>query len=194
MSRTSWLCLGLLGCQAVDAVPPTPPRAPAARFSEVNVHFAGSMVVPFRYDWAELENPTGQVIDLTGHFLTEDLLVPQMWRFPDGTTLAVGERLVVLSPESARDAEEAGVLIPDFLVLDFQLDVDGESLHLMAPGEFIEPAASVIWGPSPSLFDSTVDDWPAWARDPDADDTWRWTTTPTPGEANVIAPDTGLAP
>lgn len=172
--HTLWL--GLFGCSTID--PEVLPPTGAARFSEVRVHHVPFEPAPFVDDWLELENPTDQPMDLTGHHLTEDLLVPQMWRFPDGTRLEPGERLVVLTRNSSATSEAAG-----FLGVDFQFDRDGESLHLFPPDELSEPMDSVIWRDAPDQFST-----PVWARHPDDDQIWVWTTIATPGEPNLIDP------
>ncbi|MDE0820174.1 MAG: lamin tail domain-containing protein, partial [Opitutales bacterium] len=56
-------------------------------------------------DWIELQNSSMTTIDLSSWSLTDDAKIPSLWKFPDGTTLAAGARLIVfasgLSPSPA---------------------------------------------------------------------------------------------
>ena len=49
-------------------------------------------------DWIEIFNPTSTAIDLTGWHLTDDWTIPNLWTFPDGTSVPpLGHLLVFAS-------------------------------------------------------------------------------------------------
>lgn len=48
-----------------------------------------------REDWIELYNNSGNLLDLSGLYLTDDVLKMQKWKFPDSTSLAPGSYLIV---------------------------------------------------------------------------------------------------
>lgn len=71
-------------------------------------------------DWIELYNNGTSTIDLSGYFLSDDPSDPALWTFPDGTTLAPDDYLIIW----ADDQEQAG------LHANFKLSATGESLIL----------------------------------------------------------------
>ena len=75
-------------------------------------------------DWIELYNTTNATIDLTGYSLTDNDNNLTKWTFPDGTTIAAGEYLIIW----ADDDEEQGPLHTSF-----KLSAGGESAILVDP-------------------------------------------------------------
>ena len=74
-------------------------------------------------DWIELRNVTGQEIDLTGHYLSDEPNNPRKWQFPAGTTIPAEGYLLVW-------ADEDGLATPG-LHASFKLSgSDGEQLFL----------------------------------------------------------------
>ncbi len=81
-------------------------------------------------DWIEIYNAGDQVADLASWHLTDDAAQLDKWAFPDGTTLAAGDRLLVFA---------SGKTVDDYIDPDgnphtnFRLDAAGEYLALVDP-------------------------------------------------------------
>jgi spore coat protein CotH len=71
-------------------------------------------------DWIELHNLTGQEVDLTGRYLSDEPNNPRKWAFPAGTTIAANGYLLVW-------ADEDGTATPG-LHASFKLAGDGEEI------------------------------------------------------------------
>lgn len=78
-------------------------------------------------DWIEIYNPTAFDLDLGGHYLTDDPLVPARWQIPAGTVLEAGGHLIIFA--SGKDRAVAG----SELHTNFNLSSSGEDLRLYAP-------------------------------------------------------------
>jgi hypothetical protein len=76
-------------------------------------------------DWIEIYNPNVFAVDLSGHFLTDDPVEPEKWRFPEGTALGGGGYLVVFASGTSRG--------PPQLHVGFKLASSGGYLALIAP-------------------------------------------------------------
>ena len=63
-------------------------------------------------DWVEIHNPGNTDADLAGWTLTDDPRRPDLWKFPDGTILAKGARLIVFA--SGRTTASVGELHATF--------------------------------------------------------------------------------
>ena len=74
-------------------------------------------------DWIELLNVSNSRFDLSGCYLSDSERNPRKWKFPDGTILASGERLVVFADNDENDASEFHA--------NFKLSKDGETLILV---------------------------------------------------------------
>ncbi|MEX2563491.1 MAG: CotH kinase family protein [Nitriliruptoraceae bacterium] len=122
-----------------------------------------------RSDWIELHNPSGEPVELAGHYLSDDDDEPDRWRLPD-VTIDAGGYLLVWASGKDRD-DPAGELHTDF-----SLDQNGEPLLLVAPdGE------TVIDRLEPVFLPRNI----ARGRDPTDGDRICYFVVPTPGEANV---------
>ena len=75
-------------------------------------------------DWIELQNPTGEAVNLAGWSLTDDPAKPLQFRFP-AVTLESGACLVLFADKSDRIDSENGIIH-----LPFSISKDGESLRL----------------------------------------------------------------
>lgn len=75
------------------------------------------------YDWAELRNVSGEALDLTGFRLTDDADEPGLV-FPEGTTLAPGEMLIVIF------TTEPQMVLPEYTQAFFGLNAKDETLLL----------------------------------------------------------------
>jgi hypothetical protein len=73
-------------------------------------------------DWIELQNVSGQSVDLSGLYLTDAKSDPTKWRFPAGTTIEAGGYLVVWADGGAEG---------EGLHAGFKLDKDGETVRLI---------------------------------------------------------------
>ena len=51
-------------------------------------------------DWIELYNGGTAAVDLSGMYLSDDLSNPDDWQFPDGTTIAAGDYLIIWADNS----------------------------------------------------------------------------------------------
>ncbi len=77
-------------------------------------------------DWLELFNPTDEVIDLDGWYLTDDMNDLEKWELPSIQLAPGGYRVIFASGKNERDP--AGELHTSF-----SLRADGESLALVEP-------------------------------------------------------------
>lgn len=78
------------------------------------------------YDYMELHNTTGDVIDLSGWFVSDSLDAPAGWRLPDGFALQPGEyRIVYCSGRDVADAAEPHA--------SFGFSAEGEAAVLTDP-------------------------------------------------------------
>lgn len=75
-------------------------------------------------DWIELFNNSSQSIDLSGWHLTDDVLLPAKWTFPNGVFIDPGAYLIVWADD---DTGQAG------LHASFKLSAGGEQLQLVNP-------------------------------------------------------------
>ncbi len=76
-------------------------------------------------DWIEITNlGAGPPLDISGYYMTDDLLVPTKWAFPPNTTIAPGQTLLIWADED---------LLEGPLHADFKLSANGEEIGLFAP-------------------------------------------------------------
>ncbi|HWN95968.1 MAG TPA: lamin tail domain-containing protein, partial [Methylomirabilota bacterium] len=81
-------------------------------------------------DWFELFNPNTNAVNLTGFFLTDDLLQPTKWQIPFGTLIAPhGFLLVWADNQPIQNGGTNG-----HLHAAFQLGAGGEAIGLFSPG------------------------------------------------------------
>lgn len=71
-------------------------------------------------DWIELYNNSASVVDLTGYYLSDDILNPNKWQFPD-TSIAAGAYLIIWCDEDTLDSG---------LHANFKLTSSGETIIL----------------------------------------------------------------
>ena len=130
-------------------------------------------VPPSAEDWFELYNPGRTEADLSGYYLTDNLLKPTQVKIPAGTRIPAGGYLLVW----------ADGLAPQFLPNDpdlhvsFRLAQSGEELGLFAPdGTMID---GLKFGPQTNNISQ--------GRLPDGGSALAYFTQPTPRAANRIA-------
>ncbi|MFT5494659.1 MAG: hypothetical protein ACI9TH_000050 [Kiritimatiellia bacterium] len=174
---TNWQASALGGSPGLANLPQPP--AGSLILSEIMAHnFRGLADEDGAYsDWIEVQNLTGDDVQLDGWFLTDDTLDLHKWRFPDVTLPANGFVLIFASGKDR-------TTVPGPLHANFQLSNNGEFLALIRPdGVSIEHAFTPAYpaqypdiaygGPNTNLFYET----------------------PTPGAANGIgSPTTAGAP
>lgn len=120
-------------------------------------------------DWVEVYNAGTETADLAGVYLSDDSAFPSAWAFPDGTTLAPGDFLLVWCDDATGN---------EGLHATFKLDVAGDQILLT----YIDGGADPVqldW----VQFGAQTTDFSA-ARVPDGSDNWATGVTPTPGASN----------
>jgi hypothetical protein len=121
-------------------------------------------------DWIELYNFGAVAVDVGGMYLTDNLSEPAKWQIPSNnmvvTMIPAGGFSLIWADNNTTDAG---------LHANFQLDAGGEELGL-----FDTDGATLIDSVS---FGSQVVD-VSYGRYPDANDTWRYMSSPTPGSEN----------
>lgn len=120
-------------------------------------------------DWVELYNPGTEPADLAGVYLSDDPAFPTAWPFPDGTTLAPGDFLLVWCDDGTGTQG---------LHATFKLNVTGDQVVLSWVDGGADPV-ELDW----VQFGKQQSDLSA-ARIPDGGDTWEPAATPTPGASN----------
>ena len=109
-------------------------------------------------DWIEIENTTGEDIDLSGWYLSDNPSKPQKWQLPEGFTLATGEIRAIFLHESD---------------VGFKLSSEGESVVLSDnTGRVMD---YVVFGAQKQDTSLAL-----------KDGLWQQTWHVTPGEANEI--------
>ncbi|MDE2641864.1 MAG: CotH kinase family protein [Verrucomicrobiota bacterium] len=74
-------------------------------------------------DYIEIANTSDSEIDLSGKFLTDNKKIPRKWKFPKGTKIKAGGRLVVWADEDGKAKEG--------LHANFKLAKGGETIQLI---------------------------------------------------------------
>jgi len=137
----------------------------------------------FQYDdWIEIYNFGSSAIDVGGMYLTDDLSEPTKWQLPTNnpylTTIPAHSYLLIWADNDTTDPG---------LHANFKLDAGGEEIGLFDSSPLGVPRTATGTDGS-SLIDSiifaeqTTDI--SYGRYPDANDTWQFMASPTPGRAN----------
>ena len=119
-------------------------------------------------DYIEIVNTSGNEVDLSGKFLTDSKKNPRKWRFPKGTKIAAGGRLVVWADEDGKAKEG--------LHANFKLAKGGETVQLI---DSDKAGNSILDEVAFTKLDPDV----AFRRFPDATGDFS-EGAPTPGAAN----------
>jgi spore coat protein CotH len=118
-------------------------------------------------DWIELYNHGAVTITLDGMYLSDNLAVPQQWRFPVGTTIIPGGHLLVWCDNDIGQGP---------LHANFKLSRHGEAIGLFdSTAHGSVPLDTVVFGPQHENI--------SYGRQPDGSDSWGFLDPPTP-EAN----------
>ena len=115
-------------------------------------------------DWIELYNSGTETVDLAGMYLTDDLLDPTCWQFPDDSTIEAGEYMIIWANTNGGEGYAT-----------FSLNANGEAIGLFASDGFTL-IDSVVY--TKQLQDVS------YGRDPDDNSVWDYLPTATPGSAN----------
>ncbi len=70
-------------------------------------------------DWIEIYNTNSFSVDISGFYLSDDVLIPNKWQFPSGTVIAANDYLIVWADQ---DLDEGP------LHADFKLSAAGEEV------------------------------------------------------------------
>jgi len=76
-------------------------------------------------DWIELHNVTGDQVDLSGWYLSDNPDNPRKWELPANTVIEANGYLIIWADEDGN--------APEGLHASFKLSADGESLSLASP-------------------------------------------------------------
>ena len=116
-------------------------------------------------DWIELYNPTDSAYDLTGFYLSDDILNPLKWAFPEDTVILGNNFLVIMANNVNED-----------LQTNFFLGRD-EAVVLTTPGGTMEID-------SIDYIANDVPDNRSYGRYRDGGDIWITFSYPTMGSTN----------
>ncbi|MHC4112195.1 MAG: lamin tail domain-containing protein, partial [Planctomycetota bacterium] len=87
-------------------------------------------------DWIEIYNPTDEIVDLNGWYMTDDDADLTMWQFPDGNQLDPGEFMIIFASQKtyAENPLNYPYLDPaGYYHTNFELYKGGDYLALVAP-------------------------------------------------------------
>ncbi len=122
-------------------------------------------------DWIELYNAGASSVSLNGHYLSDKLDNPTKWTFPNGTSIAAGEHMVIFA--SGRDVTSGGNLHTNFKLTQTK---GSEVILLSDPSE--APIALYELNAPNKVNEST-------GRISDGDANWGIMENPTPGNPNT---------
>ncbi len=117
-------------------------------------------------DWIEIFNNSGTPLDIGGYYLTDNLTDTTKWQFPAGTVIAAGGFLMIWA--DGKDKSE------NTIHTNFKLEKTGEEIGLFTPAR--QPVDSIVY----QMQETDV----SFGRQPDADTSWYFFATPTPGVTN----------
>ncbi|MCP4589380.1 MAG: hypothetical protein GY842_01420 [bacterium] len=117
-------------------------------------------------DWLELHNAGGSPLDLSGMFLTDDLVDPTQWQVPPGVSIPAGGYLVLWADNDPEQGD---------LHTNFKLGAGGEEIGLFGTN-----GTSLI---DSVVFGSQLTDI-SYGRFPDGTDSWGF-MMPTPAATNA---------
>lgn len=131
-------------------------------------------------DWIEIHNYGNANVNLGGLSLSDDRNIPGLWVFPN-VTLNAGARIVVFASAKDRRAPAAG----ERYHTNFELGQGGEFL-------------AIYNAESPREIIHALDEYPEqrvnYSYGINAQDEWRYYSTPTPGAANGVSDILGILP
>ena len=138
--------------------------------NELMASNAGEVMSPAtNFDsWIELYNPSDEVVNLSGMYLSNDPENLTLWRMPSGigTVPAKGFKVVWLGSNDIKNTQAT-----------FKLDCDGGTIYLSDNGGNL-----IVSQDYPEAMSRT-----SYARKTDGGDEWGWTATATPGATNATA-------
>lgn len=114
-------------------------------------------------DWIELYNASNEEVDLTNHFLTDNLSEPNKWAFPAGTFIASHGFLMIWA-----DGKNIG------LHTSFKLSAEGEEIGLF--DQNLHPVNTIIY----PLQKTNI----SYGRYLDGGASWYWFSNASPGYSN----------
>ncbi len=146
------------------------PKAKGLRINEVMASNTETLEDSFgnTADWIELHNTTDAPIDLTGMYLSDSKKDLERYQFPDGLIVEPGAYLIIYASGLKKN-------VADELHTPFKLSASGESIYLMQDGLAVDILTY------PQQYSDI-----SYALGEDG--VYSFTSTATPGEANVITP------
>jgi len=117
-------------------------------------------------DWIEIYNYGTNTIDMAGMYLTDDFFNPTKWQFPAGTSIHLGDYLIIWADE---DTSDAG------LHANFKLNAGGEQIAL-----FDSDGTTLIDNVTFGAQRTDI----SYGRYPDGSDQWRFFGIPSPDDEN----------
>ncbi|MBN2685075.1 MAG: CotH kinase family protein, partial [Pontiellaceae bacterium] len=120
-------------------------------------------------DWIEIYNSGPGTADLSGMYLTDDLLNSTKWQIPAGTLVEQGNYLLIWADEDVLDSG---------LHANFKLSAGGEEIGLYS-ADGMTLLDSIAFG------DQTEDI--SYGRFPNGGSSWLFMNSPTPNAANISA-------
>jgi len=165
----------------VTAVPHI--RAQAAPTVVINEVLVGNASINLDPDytnyssWIELYNPGSTIVDLSNHYLTNNMGIPNLWKIPKNTKIPPGGYLLFWADEEKGSRHT-----------NFDLDMDGQDAALFTPtGTLVDGITFAAQQPDISF-----------GRQPNGSATWVYFDQPTPAAANhtpgFATLDTAAAP
>lgn len=144
-----------------DEIVPDEPQVPGTSESPVVINeVQGATIDGEQTDFIELYNPGDTDVEISGYRLQDDNGAEEEYVIPDGTVLGAGEIAVYYKDET----------------FTFGLSGSGDKVTVLdADGNEVDTVEY------PEMEDGS-----SYARITDGADQWSITTTPTPGESNVI--------
>lgn len=122
--------------------------------------------------WVELYNNSNQAISLKGYKLGTSSKSSKAWSFPKGATIAANSLLLIYC-----DKEDAYDIAANRYQTNFRLDSgDKSNVYLFNGDEIVGSVTNMPIQPAPNI---------AYGRESNANSTWGYQLTPTPGKNNT---------
>ncbi len=134
-------------------------------------------------DWIELYNPTAATIDISGYFLSDNILNPTKYEIPGGTSIPANGRVVFLcSGLAGIDDNFGGYANTNFKLTQTNSE---EVVFSDNSGTIIDSYEFAVIGPTQANH--------SWGRDGDGSSNWVIYSTPTPDAPNTGTTAIGYA-
>ncbi len=141
-------------------------------------------------DWIEMYNEGNNSVDLSGMYLTDDLIDPTMWCFPEGCSIQSTEYLVIWADGTMRTSNwewQSEIANGDYdseysisYHTNFRLSATGESIYLISADQTIILANLT--------FPATITDFSygCYLNESSGISSYSHLSYPTPGDTNIL--------